>query len=228
MVEVPFYVWDVSSISTGQPISRTLYGHKYGVTQIDLSPDGSTLASCSWDDTVRLWDAGTWETTSVISVTGAVNLISVQFSPDGQILAAGTQSGLIYLWDAHTLQPIGQPFRGHTVSITGLSFSPDGKILASGDFDAIIRLWDVETGKPLGQPLIGHTPMYAMVAFHPDGKTLASSGFDGTIRLWDVDPASWRMRACELAGRNLTQAEWATYLTGLPYSRTCDGWPAGE
>ena len=34
--------------------------------------------------------------------------------------------------------------------------------------------------------------------------------------------------ACDIAGRNLTRAEWAQYLPGEPYHATCKQWPAGE
>jgi hypothetical protein len=36
-------------------------------------------------------------------------------------------------------------------------------------------------------------------------------------------------RACAIAGRNLSLAEWHQYL-GLkePYRQTCDDWPSGE
>ena len=36
-----------------------LVGHKYGVSHVRFSPNGSVLASCSWDDTVGLWDVQT-------------------------------------------------------------------------------------------------------------------------------------------------------------------------
>lgn len=34
--------------------------------------------------------------------------------------------------------------------------------------------------------------------------------------------------ACTIAGRNLTHAEWHTYLPNLHYQRTCPQWPAGS
>jgi hypothetical protein len=43
-----------------------------------------------------------------------------------------------------------------------------------------------------------------------------------------MDAEAWRARACAIAGRNLTQAEWDRYLPDMPYEVTCEQWPAGN
>ncbi|MGH8629990.1 MAG: WD40 repeat domain-containing protein, partial [Burkholderiales bacterium] len=93
-----------------------------------------------------------------------------------------------------------------------------------------IILWDVASRQRLGVRLTGHTEFVSSVAFSPDGKTLASGSADYSIILWDVDPESWQKRACGIAGRNLTQLEWARYFgeRGEPYRKTCEQWPEGE
>ncbi len=48
------------------------------------------------------------------------------------------------------------------------------------------------------------------------------------MMIWDLDPAVWRVRACEAAGRNLTRDEWTKFLPeGEPYHVTCPQYPAG-
>jgi hypothetical protein len=39
--------------------------------------------------------------------------------------------------------------------------------------------------------------------------------------VWDVRPASWERRACEVAGRRLTRAEWKAALPGRDYAPAC-------
>jgi hypothetical protein len=61
----------------------------------------------------------------------------------------------------------------------------------------------------------------------PDGAAVAVNGPFGVLE-WTLDPEALAAAACQLAGRNLTRAEWATYMTGEPYEQTCAAYPAGE
>ena len=115
----------------------------------------------------------------------------------------------------------------HQDEVGRVSFSPDGETLAAGSEDEV-RLWDVPTGQPIGLSLTGQSGHIWNMAFHPDGHTLATSSRGGTVYLWDVDVESWRRRACELAGRNFSQAEWAQYFPDVPYHKTCPQWLAGD
>ncbi|HEX5690438.1 MAG TPA: WD40 repeat domain-containing protein, partial [Roseiflexaceae bacterium] len=97
------------------------------------------------------------------------------------------------------------------------AFSPDGTMLASTGYTGIV-LWDVATRQPIGAPLtIGS---FTGLVFGLDGKTLVSGGYNG-VMLWNVDVKSWRERACSIANRNFTEAEWAQFFVGEPYRKTC-------
>jgi WD40 repeat protein len=102
--------------SNWSPLLSTLNGHTDEVTAICFSPDGTRLASCSYDITVGHWDA---HTSSAIgdAVVGHIDLInSICFSPDGIRLASCSYDFTARLRDAHTGNPVGDPLVGHTDS----------------------------------------------------------------------------------------------------------------
>jgi WD40 repeat protein len=222
-------LWDMS---TFQPLGQPLTGHTDGVWEVAFSSDGKILASASWDGSIILWDMATKEPLGppLIGHQGAV--ISVAASPTMPILASAGRDGAIILWDLNTGQPVSSPLQGYPGSVWRVAFSPDGQTLASAGCAQVtargnceqgeIRLWDVATGRQLGQSFVGHSDVAWTVAFNPDGDKLASSSRDGTIILWDLSRESWMKRACDIANRNLSEAEWQQYLGDEPYRETCD------
>jgi WD40 repeat protein len=77
-------LWDVE---TGKE-QATLKGHEAFVFCVAFTPDGKTVATGSYDETVKLWDAATGnERATLRGHQGGI--ASVAFSPDGKLLATG-------------------------------------------------------------------------------------------------------------------------------------------
>ena len=119
----------------------------HDVTALAFSPDGSMLASGSWDATVRLSDPQTGRHLRTLTPDPRQGIESLAFSPDGKMLASGGDnrltSKLIQIWDLRTGQPL-KICEGDVTPINSIAFSPDGKMLASASGQGgSVRLWRV-------------------------------------------------------------------------------------
>ncbi|MHC5541648.1 WD40 repeat domain-containing protein, partial [Singulisphaera rosea] len=129
-------------------------GHEARVHKATFRPDNRLLATCSRDQTVRLWKLDDISAQSVSrdateGRTGDCQVLrghsdevyAVAFHPDGSRLASGGRDGAVWLWDvARGVDVVRLP--GHGSYIWSLAFSPDGATLASGSWDTTVRLWD--------------------------------------------------------------------------------------
>jgi WD40 repeat protein len=152
------------------------------------------------------------------------------------MLAAGTEyNATAVLWDvadpAHPLRTA--TLSGHTLAVRWVAFSPDGHTLVTAGLDDTMVLWDIaDPATPIRFATLKSPDLQTdNVAFSPDGRTLAAGGTTNggpseNVTLWDAavpkdlaaNPARY---ACAIAGRGLTEDEWARYIPELPYEATC-------
>ncbi|HLW67985.1 MAG TPA: M56 family metallopeptidase [Gemmataceae bacterium] len=193
-------IWDVPAPPTdGKPITvskprQILRGHNNTVECVAISPDGATIATGSWDNSAKLWDAKSGQMLKEFSgFPGGVN--GMAFSPDGKTLAivtgaAGKQAaGQVKMFDVATGE---QKINGaaHDQPCRAVVFTADSKSLITVGEERTLAFWDVTkksvtaTVRPPNQPNVGQ--IILALAYSPDGKYLAVAGESKGIMLYDL------------------------------------------
>ena len=100
-----------------------------------------------------------------------------------------------------------------TGPVARLALDDNGRrMMVVGD-DANLRIYDVATRTQLGDPIDLNEPSNA-AAIRGDGLQVAAAVGQAS-RVLGPRPARWIEGACQLAGRNLTRAEWDQYVGDL-------------
>jgi WD40 repeat protein len=171
--------------------------HDNGVVHMDLSRDGSWLATASQDGRAFIIDPHDLSKPPVATVSADTSLRVVLFDPAEPhrilILERSASASTLWSWSGdgeperlqkYEIPPL--PTLGYLVS---LALSPDGKTVAGGDNRGTIHLWDARTGAlRTDRELPGTGQPASSVAFDPQGQLLAATG-SGGVRLWRLDTA---------------------------------------
>src|SRR5438874_3314569 len=93
-----FFTLAITTIALAQAPTE-FKGHQGLIFGVAFSRDGKTLATASFDNTIKLWDFATGkEKTTLKGHTAPV--YAVVYSPDGTLIATAGQDKSIRIWDA--------------------------------------------------------------------------------------------------------------------------------
>jgi cytochrome c len=183
-----------------------LEGHTAPIAALAASPDGATLASASWDQTVRLWPLAGGAPRVLEGHTQNVN--GVAFAPDGSTLVSVSYDQSVRIWPLSgssppTVVPLPSPL--NAVAVGG-----DGEIMTGGADGKVYFL--TGAGAAAGDVAAGPTPVIS-IAISPDGALVAAASVGGSVAVID---RKTRRLARTLVGPGLTV--WSVAF--LPDSRT--------
>ncbi|HEY9607120.1 MAG TPA: serine/threonine-protein kinase [Allocoleopsis sp.] len=162
---------------------KKIPAHAQGISSMAIASDGQTLATGSFDKTIKLWNLQTGQELQTFRGHSG-RILSVAIAPKQPILATGSDDKTIKLWNLKTGKEI-RSFSGNLGWVYALAFSPDGKTLVSGSDNKTIKLWNLGTKEP-PRNLLGHSGLIRSFAFSADGQLLVSSSADKTVKIWNL------------------------------------------
>lgn len=183
-----------------------LHGHKLRVSSCKWDPQESMLASCSYDNSVRIWTipenfpekqvAGDRvtprcrkirhdilkKTPSKTMLTNSLEVTAIGWNSTGRTLATGCDDGITRLCDKNgQIKALAQ---NHSDTITVLKWNEGGTHFVTGSLDMSVAVCDNETAKCFKQ--FNHNQAVYDLDWKDD-DVFASGSADGTVRVCSVN-----------------------------------------
>jgi len=186
-----------------------LAGHSAPVAALAVSPGGETLASASWDHTIRLWNLARGEPTVLRGHGQNVNCVA--FLPDGTALVSAGYDATVRIW------PVSQRTSSIVAELpaplNAVVTAPDGGIAAAGADGRIYFL--SPAGERLGTAEASTAPIVAL-GMSRDGMRVATASINGAVAI--VDPKTRRVLRTLVAPGMPGMPGWSVAF--LPDGRT--------
>ncbi|KAL8734429.1 MAG: hypothetical protein Q9181_003209 [Wetmoreana brouardii] len=131
------YLWSPLT-NSNKPLARLL-GHQKPINHVTFSPDGSLIASSSFDNHIKLWDARDGK--FLHTLRGHVGAVYMScFSPDSRLLVSCSKDTTLKVWDVRTGK-LREDLPGHRDEVFCVDWSPDGRGVGRGGKDKAVRVW---------------------------------------------------------------------------------------
>ncbi|MDY6805984.1 MAG: WD40 repeat domain-containing protein [Cyanobacteriota bacterium] len=179
--------------------SKTLLGHNSWIYTVAIAPDGETVASGSYDGSIKIWHLSAGGLIRTLDAHSDA-IASLAISSDGETLVSGSWDDCIKIWNLPSAT-LTRTINLRADDVKAVAIAPDGKTVAAGTYSGVIKLWNSKTGTQTGE--FKHSGPVTSVAIGPQGKYLASGSRNGTVKIWEIE-TGW-----ELTLEGHKKAVWA-------------------
>ncbi|EAZ89725.1 WD40 domain-containing protein [Crocosphaera chwakensis] len=157
-----------------------LEGHEDVITRVKYSPDGQTLATASWDKTLKIWQP---DGTLLHTLKGHSDAVwSVNYSPNGEYLVSASRDKTAKIWRVKDGQEL-TTLKVNQDWVACVGFSSDGQIIATMGWHGIIYLWNLQGELITSFPT--HKAPVVAIHVNPQTKMVATASRDGTAKIWN-------------------------------------------
>ena len=198
----------VFETATGQELHRIA-----GNGILAVSPDGSRIAVRDGSFAVRIIESS--GVAAPITVPLSSFPSAADFGLDGDQIAVAAGTGIVVA--STKTGEIAETLRDHDGAVTAVEFRSTGELVTAGADGAIIT-WDLGDWSAHFRD---DTFVRQSAFVELDERTVTLEQADGMTQAVVAEPAVWLERACQIAGRVLTQQEWAEFLGSRSYAPAC-------
>ncbi len=213
-------LYNVTTTTRTEPLP-----HQGKLRSMRFSRDMTRLATCSWDNTVKVWDPSTLKLViGPLPHTSAV--YDAEFSSDNRYLLTFAKDATASVWDLSSGQLASAPFSGQ--EDIAAAFRPGHDQVIIVDFAGWLHIWDWRTSTRLWPATRLFTPPDLIwthcrtLTLSPDGRYAAVGG-RGALQVIDLTPLDNRdpppptsdllLEAELLSGRRMLDNGQLTKLT---------------
>uniref|UniRef100_A0A7C8ZQL1 Uncharacterized protein n=1 Tax=Opuntia streptacantha TaxID=393608 RepID=A0A7C8ZQL1_OPUST len=179
----------VCKVGENRPV-KTFAGHQGEVNCVKWNPTGSLLASCSDDNTAKIWSMK--QDVYVHDLKEhSKEIYTIRWSPTGAetnnpnqqlVLASASFDSTVKIWDVE-LGKILHNLNGHREAVYSVAFSPSGEYLASGSLDKCVHIWSLKEGK-IVKTYAGNGGIFE-VCWNKEGDKIAACFANNTVCVLD-------------------------------------------